>query len=104
MTENELAIELFLDRVGTRIELLPEKLPIKRADAIAVLIWLHTLLGKEIKVSEEGRKPLPSPADDPDVQEALSRYHAPEVIRLLPLSSGNVAVFNHAGVLCGFER
>lgn len=45
---------------------------------------------------EEGLTPL-----DPDVQEALSRRHAPEVVRLLRLRSGRFAIFNHAGDLCG---
>lgn len=43
----------------------------------------------------------PSPADDPDVQEALSKRYAPDVVRILRLRSGRFAVFNHAGELCG---
>lgn len=35
-----------------------------------------------------------------DEQEALSRAHSDDVIRLLPLSSGAVAVFNNARELC----
>lgn len=36
-----------------------------------------------------------------DEQEALSRLYSDDVIRLLPLSSGAVAVFNNARDLCG---
>lgn len=36
-----------------------------------------------------------------DEQEALSRAHSDDVIRLLPLSSGAIAVFNNARELCG---
>lgn len=36
-----------------------------------------------------------------DEQEALSRAHSDDVIRLLPLKSGAVAVFNNARDLCG---
>jgi hypothetical protein len=39
----------------------------------------------------------------PDEQEARSRRYAHERIVLLPLSSGNIAVFNCAGDLCGIE-
>lgn len=35
-----------------------------------------------------------------DEQEALSRFYSNDVIRLLPLSSGAIAVFNNAGDLC----
>jgi hypothetical protein len=38
---------------------------------------------------------------DDDVQEALSRVDCDEVIRLLPLKSGAIAVFNNVGELCG---
>ena len=37
----------------------------------------------------------------PDEQEALSRLYSDDVIRLLPLKSGAVAVFNNARDLCG---
>ena len=37
----------------------------------------------------------------PDEQEALSRLYSDDIIRLLPLSSGAVAVFNNARELCG---
>jgi hypothetical protein len=37
-----------------------------------------------------------------DEQEALSRFYAPEAIRLVPLKSGAIAVFNNAKELCGF--
>ncbi len=36
-----------------------------------------------------------------DEQEALSRLYSDDIIRLLPLSSGAVAVFNNARDLCG---
>jgi len=36
-----------------------------------------------------------------DEQEALSRLYSDDVIRLLPLSSGAIAVFNNARELCG---
>ena len=36
-----------------------------------------------------------------DEQEALSRLYSDDVIRLLPLSSGAIAVFNNARDLCG---
>jgi hypothetical protein len=39
----------------------------------------------------------------PDEQEARSRRYAHERIVLLPLSSGNIAVFNCAGELCSIE-
>lgn len=35
-----------------------------------------------------------------DEQEALSRLYSDDIIRLLPLSSGAVAVFNNARDLC----
>lgn len=38
----------------------------------------------------------------PDEQEALSRRYGDDIIILLSLSSGNVAVFNSARELCGF--
>lgn len=38
----------------------------------------------------------------PDEQEALSRRYGDEVIMLLPLRSGRLAVFNNARELCGF--
>lgn len=38
----------------------------------------------------------------PDEQEALSRKYSDDVIILLPLGSGQVAVFNAARKLCGF--
>lgn len=37
----------------------------------------------------------------PDEQEALSKAHSNEVILVLPLKSGRLAVFNNARVLCG---
>jgi hypothetical protein len=37
----------------------------------------------------------------PDEQEALSRLYSDDVIQLLPLKSGAVAVFNNARELCG---
>lgn len=43
---------------------------------------------------------LPSAATDPDVQEALSRRYGNDIIMLLPLKSGKVAVFNCARELC----
>jgi hypothetical protein len=36
-----------------------------------------------------------------DEQEALSRLYSDDIIRLLPLKSGAVAVFNNARDLCG---
>lgn len=36
-----------------------------------------------------------------DEQEAMSRLYSDDVIRLLPLKSGAVAVFNNARDLCG---
>lgn len=36
-----------------------------------------------------------------DEQEALSRNYSSDMIQLLPLKSGNIAVFNRAGELCG---
>jgi hypothetical protein len=38
----------------------------------------------------------------PDEQEARSRRLSNDVIMLLPLSSGRVAVFNRGGDLCGY--
>ena len=38
----------------------------------------------------------------PDEQEALSRRYSDDVILLLPLKSGAIAVFNNARTLCGF--
>lgn len=38
----------------------------------------------------------------PDEQEALSRRYGDEVIMLLPLRSGRLAIFNNARELCGF--
>jgi hypothetical protein len=37
----------------------------------------------------------------PDEQESLSRKYGNEVVLILPLSSGNIAVFNNARELCG---
>ena len=37
----------------------------------------------------------------PDEQEALSRVYSNDVMILLPLSSGSIAVFNNARTLCG---
>lgn len=37
----------------------------------------------------------------PDEQEARSRRLSNDVIMLLPLQGGNIAVFNRAGELCG---
>ena len=37
----------------------------------------------------------------PDEQEALSRLYSDDVIRLLPLKSGALAIFNNARDLCG---
>lgn len=37
----------------------------------------------------------------PDEQEARSRRYSNDVIMLLPLQSGNIAIFNRAGDLCG---
>lgn len=39
-----------------------------------------------------------------DEQEALSRAHSDDVIRLLPLRSGAIAVFNNARELCGIIK
>lgn len=39
----------------------------------------------------------------PDEQEALSRKYSDDVIILLPLKSGHVAVFNSARELCGID-
>ena len=39
-----------------------------------------------------------------DEQEALSKRYGNEIIILLPLSSGNVAVFNSARELCGIIK
>ena len=39
-----------------------------------------------------------------DEQEALSKRYGNEIIILLPLSSGNVAVFNSARELCGIAE
>jgi hypothetical protein len=36
----------------------------------------------------------------PDEQEARSRRYSNDVIMLLPLQSGSVAIFNRAGDLC----
>jgi hypothetical protein len=38
----------------------------------------------------------------PDEQEALSRRFGDDVVILLPLLSGQVAIFNAARKLCGF--
>jgi hypothetical protein len=39
-----------------------------------------------------------------DEQEALSRFYAPDAIRLVILKSGAVAVFNNAKDLCGILK
>jgi hypothetical protein len=44
------------------------------------------------------------PTTNPDVQEALSRRYSDDIIMLLPLRSGAVAVFNAARELCGFSK
>jgi hypothetical protein len=43
-----------------------------------------------------------NPATDPRVQEALSRRYSNDIIMLLPLRDGSIAVFNAARELCGF--
>jgi hypothetical protein len=43
-----------------------------------------------------------SPDRDRDTQEALSRRYGDSIIILLPLKSGNVAVFDASRQLCGF--
>jgi hypothetical protein len=43
-------------------------------------------------------------AMSPDEQEARSRRLSNDVIMLLPLSSGRVAVFNRGGDLCGIAQ
>lgn len=42
------------------------------------------------------------PTTNPDMQEALSRRYSDDIIMLLPLRSGQIAVFNSARELCGF--
>lgn len=42
------------------------------------------------------------PDRNPDVQEALSRKYSDDVIMLLPLKNGTLAVWNSARELCGF--
>lgn len=44
---------------------------------------------------------LPSPATDPDIQEALSLRYSDQVVILLRLRSGNFAVYNNMRELCG---
>lgn len=41
------------------------------------------------------------PDRNPEVQEALSRKYSDDVIMLLPLKTGRIAVFNNARELCG---
>lgn len=40
-------------------------------------------------------QPLPSPAHDPEVQEAESIRYGPTAFMILPLSTGRVAVLGH---------
>jgi hypothetical protein len=44
------------------------------------------------------------PTTNPDVQEALSRRYSDDIIMLLPLRSGAIAIFNSARELCGFQE
>lgn len=44
---------------------------------------------------------LPSPAVDPDIQEALSLRYSDQVVILLQLRSGRFAVYNNMRELCG---
>jgi hypothetical protein len=42
------------------------------------------------------------PSTDPRVQEALSRKYGNDVVILLPLKRGGIAIFNSGRELCGF--
>jgi hypothetical protein len=45
--------------------------------------------------------PENSPANNPDVQEALSRRYSDDIALILPLKSCKLAIFNNARELCG---
>ena len=49
MTEYELAIRLFIDRLQMRVDLAPEALPLKAKDALIALSWARKCLEAEIK-------------------------------------------------------
>lgn len=49
----------------------------------------------------EREQALPSPAHNPDIQEALSLRYSDNAIVVLQLRSGNFAIFNNTRELCG---
>lgn len=53
------------------------------------------------EAAHERERSLGSPAENPDVQEALSRAHSSGIVLILRLKSGRFAIFNNARELCG---